>query len=61
MSGFTKSMRSELLDLSDVPLSALRSQRSDVLARTLNLLRRQVEKPWVNVGDDGQPPFVRTD
>jgi hypothetical protein len=45
-------MRSELVDLSDVPLSALRSQDSDIYARSLNRLLRQVERPRVNFGGD---------
>ncbi|MEU7425199.1 MULTISPECIES: hypothetical protein [unclassified Streptomyces] len=56
-------MGSELADLSDVPLSALRSQSPDVYARSLNRLLRQVERPRINFsgsGGDGSPT-VRAD
>ncbi|MER6427234.1 hypothetical protein ABT272_05710 [Streptomyces sp900105245] len=49
-------MGSELADLSDVPLSALRSQSADVYARSLGRLLCQVERPRVNFsGGEGQP------
>ncbi|MCS0601371.1 hypothetical protein NX794_09020 [Streptomyces sp. LP11] len=47
---------SELADLSDVPLTALRSQHRAVHARSLDRLLRQIERPRVNfAGGDGQP------
>ncbi|MFD3662355.1 hypothetical protein ACFWVF_17415 [Streptomyces sp. NPDC058659] len=48
-------MGSELVDLSDVPLSALRSQSPSLHARSLERLLRQVERPRVNFAQDGQP------
>ncbi|MFF8862298.1 MULTISPECIES: hypothetical protein [unclassified Streptomyces] len=49
-------MGSELADLSDVPLSALRSQSADVYARSLNRLLCQVERPRVNFSGGEGPP-----
>ncbi|GEB59002.1 MULTISPECIES: hypothetical protein [Streptomyces] len=49
-------MGSELIDLSEMPLSALRSQSPSLHARSLERLLRQVECPRVNfAGGDGQP------
>ncbi|MFI6418126.1 hypothetical protein ACIBG6_12090 [Streptomyces sp. NPDC050842] len=48
-------MGSELFDLSDVPLSALRSQSPSLHARSLERLLRQVERPRVNFATDGAP------
>ena len=49
-------MGSELVDLSDIPLSALRSQHPDVYARSLSRLLRQVERPRVNFSGGDTPP-----
>ncbi|MFI8822657.1 hypothetical protein [Streptomyces sp. NPDC053431] len=46
---------SELVDLTEVPLSVLRSQSPRLHARSLELLLRQVERPRVNFATDGQP------
>lgn len=48
-------MGSELADLSDVPLSVLRSQNPDVYGRSLSRLLRQVERPRINFANDGKP------
>ncbi|MFE7581324.1 hypothetical protein ACFU5Y_07130 [Streptomyces gardneri] len=48
-------MGSELIDLSEMPLSALRSQSPSLHARSLERLLRQVECPRVNFANDGQP------
>jgi hypothetical protein len=58
-----ESMGSELVDLSDVPLSALRSQNRDAYARELDRLLRQVERPRVNFNSGGgeNPNGVRLD
>lgn len=48
-------MGSELIDLSEMPLSALRSQSPSLHARSLERLLRQVESPRVNFAGEGQP------
>ncbi|MFF8836909.1 hypothetical protein [Streptomyces sp. NPDC015130] len=49
-------MGSELIDLSEMPLSSLRSQSPVLHAESLERLLRQVECPRVNfAGGDGQP------
>ncbi|MFF2776522.1 hypothetical protein ACFVU3_16585 [Streptomyces sp. NPDC058052] len=46
---------SELVDLSDVPLSVLRSRHPRLHAGSLERLLRQVERPRVNFASDGPP------
>ncbi|MEV5970896.1 hypothetical protein [Streptomyces sp. NPDC051921] len=48
-------MGSELVDLSDVPLSVIRSQSPRLHAQSLELLLRQVERPRVNFAGDSSP------
>ncbi|ALO08127.1 hypothetical protein AQF52_2532 [Streptomyces venezuelae] len=48
-------MGSELIDLSEVPLSALRSQSPSLHAHSLERLLRQVESPRVNFAGDSKP------
>ncbi|MEU7068618.1 hypothetical protein AB0B30_02735 [Streptomyces narbonensis] len=48
-------MGSELIDLSEMPLSALRSQSPVLHAASLERLLRQVERPRVNFASDGAP------
>ncbi|MFI8321215.1 hypothetical protein [Streptomyces sp. NPDC085529] len=47
---------SELVDLSDVPLSALRSRHPRLHAGSLERLLRQVERPRVNFAGGSEPP-----
>lgn len=54
-------MGSELIDLSDVPLSTLRSQSPEVYARSLDRLLRQVARPRINFAQDGGPQPGRAD
>ncbi|MFF8408374.1 hypothetical protein [Streptomyces omiyaensis] len=44
-------MGSELVDLSGVPLSALRTQSPRLHADALDRLLRQIERPRINFGD----------
>ncbi|MFB7862325.1 MULTISPECIES: hypothetical protein [unclassified Streptomyces] len=48
-------MGSELIDLSEVPLSVIRSQSPRLHARSLERALRQVERPRVNFATDGSP------
>ncbi|GHJ37775.1 hypothetical protein Sm713_33840 [Streptomyces sp. TS71-3] len=59
MNPSTEFLGSELADLSEIPLSTLRSQSPDVYARSLERLLHQVERPRVNFAGDGGPK--RTD
>ncbi|MFG2357685.1 hypothetical protein [Streptomyces sp. NPDC048521] len=52
-------MGSELVDLSGIPLSVLRSQKPDIYAHSLERLLRQVERPRVNFA--GEPTPGRAD
>ncbi|MFE5914122.1 hypothetical protein ACFQ6B_34265 [Streptomyces wedmorensis] len=51
-------MGSELVDLSEVPLTVVREQDPDLHARSLERLLRQVERPRVNfsTGSGDGPP-----
>ncbi|MFF5145104.1 hypothetical protein ACFY6U_36240 [Streptomyces sp. NPDC013157] len=51
----TESVWSELPDLSETTLAGLRVQSTDVYARALDRLLRQVERPRVNFAGDGPP------
>ncbi|MEU3604755.1 aldo/keto reductase [Streptomyces sp. NPDC035033] len=53
--GKPRHLGSELVDLSDVPLSVLRGQDPRPLARSLERLLRQVERPRVNFAGEGGP------
>ncbi|MFE1902469.1 hypothetical protein ACFW96_02205 [Streptomyces gardneri] len=48
-------MGSELIDLSEMPLSALRSQSPSLHSHSLERLLRQVESPRVNFAGDSKP------
>lgn len=49
----TEQMGSELVDLSEVPLSALRTQDPLLHAPALDRLLRQIERPRINFGGGG--------
>ncbi|MEU2654155.1 hypothetical protein ABZ615_02415 [Streptomyces sp. NPDC007325] len=46
---------SELVDLSEVPLTVLKAQHPRLHAGSLERLLRQVERPRVNFASDGPP------
>ncbi|MFD4372127.1 hypothetical protein [Streptomyces sp. NPDC058486] len=49
-------MGSELVDVSEVPLSALQTQHPSLHAGSLERLLRQVERPRVNFAGGSEPP-----
>ncbi|WP_406489676.1 hypothetical protein [Streptomyces phaeochromogenes] len=55
MNTSTEFMGSELVDLSETPLSALRAQSPDAYALSLDRLLRQVARPRVNFAGGEKP------
>ncbi|GHJ90980.1 hypothetical protein SNE510_04990 [Streptomyces sp. NE5-10] len=55
MRASTENVGSELVDLSEVPLSALRTQSPLLHASSLDRLLRQIELPRVHFGEQEGP------